>query len=50
MKQKVQDLIAAYERQKLWGSIELTFRSGEIVVIQKNETIKEASPNERARY
>ena len=50
MKQKLQDLIAEYERLKKWGSIELTFRSGEIVVLQKNETVREGSPNDRNRY
>ena len=45
MKEKLQKLIADYEARELWGSIELTFRGGEIAVINKSETIKEELPS-----
>lgn len=43
MKEKLQAILTEYERLKLWGDVVVTFRSGEIVVVQKSQTVKENS-------
>jgi hypothetical protein len=49
VKEKLKDILAEYERMKLWGDVTVTYRSGEIVVVQKSVTVKETSYEHRNR-
>jgi hypothetical protein len=52
VKEKLRKILADYESRRLWGSIELVFRNGDLTVIQKTESVKETSydrPNSSSR-
>ncbi|MFZ0278436.1 MAG: hypothetical protein WA651_07460 [Candidatus Sulfotelmatobacter sp.] len=45
MKEKLQAILAEFEKHRMWGDVIATFRDGEIALVQKNQTIKKDSPN-----
>ena len=47
MDSAVELLLREYERDKLFGSVEIKYESGRVVLIKKSETIKPACRDNR---
>jgi hypothetical protein len=45
VKEKLQAVLADFEKRRAWGDVIATFRAGEIALIQKSETVKKDTPD-----
>lgn len=44
---KAEELLEEVQRTRFWGSVQLDFREGELVLIRKTETMKPSRENTR---